>query len=162
MKRFLALSLLAACQLPAKSAPNKPAAPTESEWAAASDLATTLAKAAGAERLAPAIRVQAPAAESKRHISLAAGGCYHAAVAWVFDADLDATVTFDPGTAVQPASADEHRITAPGGTLDFCSDHAGGATLTFRPISHLGSPMPRELDYAVVFGSARAHRVAHR
>jgi hypothetical protein len=165
MQRFLALSLFAAaCQVPAKSATTtKPAAPTESEWRAAADLATTLARAAGAERLAPAIRVQAPGTESKRHISLAAGGCYHAGIAWLFDADLDATVTFDTGTSAKPAG-DEQHITAPGGALDFCADHAGGATLVFRPISHLGSPIPHELDYAVVFGSARPnpHRVAHR
>lgn len=164
MQRFLALSVFAAaCQVPAKStATTTTATPNESEWRAAADLATTLARAAGAERLAPVIRVQAPGSVSKRHISLAAGGCYHAGIAWLFDADLDATVTFDPGTGAQ-ATAGEHHITSPGGALDFCADHAGGATLVFRPISHLGSPMPKELDYAVVFGSARPqHRVARR
>ncbi len=169
MLRSLLLSILpvslfaAACTVPAKSTTTtKAAAPTESEWAAATDLATTLARAAGAERLAPAIRVQEPTVLSRRHVALAASGCYHAGVAWLFDADLEATVTFDPGTSGERTA--DRRITAPGGALDFCAEHAGGATLTFRPISHLGVPMPRELDYAVVFGSARpsVHRVARR
>ncbi len=169
MQRSLVLALstislaAAACQVPAKSTSSKKsAALTESEWSAAADLATTLARAAGAERLAPVIRVQAPGVMSKRHISLAQGGCYHAGIAWLFDADLEATLTFDAGTSASPEA--DQRLTSPGGAVDFCAEHAGGATLTFRPISHLGAPMPQELDYAVVFGSARPNtrRVAHR
>ena len=128
-----------------------PAGATESEWTAATDLATTLARAAGADRLAPALRVVEHGAVSRRHVSLAAAGCYHAGVAWVQTLDLEAEINFDPGT--DGVSGPTGRIGAPGGAVDFCTEHAGGLTLTFRVT---GAQTPDLLEYAVVYGSAKA------
>jgi hypothetical protein len=138
---------------------------TESEWVAASDLAATLAKAAGGQRLASAIRIREPGPMVRRHLSLAAGGCYHIGVAWVFSSDLQATVSFDPVTGSSPRLGDNRQLAAPGGALDFCSDTAGGATLTFQPVTRADaiSP-PKMLELAVVYGSAidpHAHAPHH-
>jgi len=165
----LALSalLLAACvqankPAPSTTAPRPPGVTTESEWQAASDLAATLARAAGGQRLAPALRVSEPGPVVHRHLTLVAGGCYHVGVAWLFGADLEANVAFDQGTAGDRAG--EHRLAAPGGALDFCTDSNGGVSLTFRPIATSGTAaMPEQLDIAVVYGSAtKPARVAGR
>src|SRR5438105_7718787 len=107
MKRaaFIAV-LLAACvnaNRPTSSvAPRPPGATTESEWAAATDLAATLARAAGGQRLAAAQRVSERGPVVHRHLTLVAGGCYHVGVAWLFGADLEANVSFDSGTISDP------------------------------------------------------------
>jgi hypothetical protein len=163
---LLASISLAAC-VPAKQPASSSVAPrphgttTESEWQAASDLAATLARAAGGQRLAPALRVSEPGPVVRRHLTLVAGGCYHVGVAWLFGADLEANVAFDTGTAGDHAG--EHHLGAPGGALDFCTDTNGGVSLTFRPIPTTGTAaMPSKLDLAVVYGSATKPRVAGR
>ncbi len=164
----LAAVALAACvnanrPVPSTTAPRPPgAATTESEWQAASDLAATLAKAAGGQRLAPALRVSEHGAVVQRHLTLVAAGCYHVGVAWLFGADLEASLSFDSGTISDPDS--DHRLAAPGGAVDFCTETGGGVTLTFRPIPKNGiASMPETLDLAVVYGSAtKPSRVAGR
>lgn len=132
---------------PATSQPHTGA--SESEWAAASDLAATLARAAGGQRVAPALRIKEHGSQVQRKLTLAAGGCYHIGVAWVFAADLQAGVTLDPGRPTERALG-ERRIGAPGGSVDFCTDHGGVASLTFRP----NAPVGDSLELAVVYGSA--------
>jgi hypothetical protein len=134
--------------------PEKKVETTESEWQAASDLAATIAKAAGGQRLASAIRVREPGPVVHRHISLAAAGCYHIGVAWVFAADMQASVELDAGTTGK-AETGEHQLSAPGGALDFCTDTAGGATMTFQPVTRADSiGAPKTLELAMVYGSA--------
>jgi hypothetical protein len=168
MPRLLLAStvLAAACAAPAQSTTPTGVAPghvktSESEWNAAADLAAMLARAAGGQRVAPALRVRERGPLVRRRLTLAAGGCYHVGVAWGFAADLEASVALDPGTNAQLA-LDDRRIAAPGGAIDFCTDHGGGATLTFRPAS---LPVPDLLELAVVYGAApesvRARNARH-
>jgi hypothetical protein len=154
----LAAIVLAACApvnrpTPSATAPRPPGSTTESEWVAASDLASTLAKAAGGQRLAPALRISEHGTVVHRHLTLVAGGCYHVGVAWVFGADIEANVEFDSGTISDPDS--DHHLSSPGGAVDFCTETGGGANLTFRPIPKNGpASLPQTLDLVVVYGSA--------
>lgn len=164
----LAAVVLAACvnanrPVPSTTAPRPPdGSTTESEWQAASDLAATLSQAAGGQRLAPALRISEKGTMVQRHLQLQAAGCYHVGVAWMFSADLEANTEFDSGTISDPDS--QHRLSAPGGAVDFCTESGGGVTLTFRPIPKQGpASMPEKLDIAVVYGSAnKPSRVAKR
>src|SRR5207249_2753316 len=117
----LVIAIAFAACLPRPAANTQAGAPktggaTEAEWAAASDLAATLASADGGQRLAAAIRVREHGPVVHRHLTLAAAGCYHVGVAWVFPSDLEAKVAFDPGTS-QAAANKDREITAPGGAI---------------------------------------------
>jgi hypothetical protein len=153
----LAAVVFAAC-VPAKPAatsvaPRPPGATTESEWQAAADLAAMLARAGGAQRLAPALRISERGTVVHRHLTLVSGGCYHVGVAWVFGADIEANVSFDSGTISDPDS--DHKLASPGGAVDFCTETSGGASLTFKPIPKNGpASTPETLDIVVVYGSA--------
>ncbi len=150
----IAIAGCVATPRPTANTPEKKVETTESEWQAASDLAATIAKAAGGQRLASAIRVREPGPVVHRHISLAAAGCYHIGVAWVFSADMEASVALDPGTTGKAESGDR-QLSAPGGALDFCTDAAGGATLTFQPVTRADAiAPPKTLELAMVYGSA--------
>lgn len=161
MRRILIIALAAAgACVPAKPAATgpKPVA-TEAEWAAAGDLATTLAQAAGGERLAPIVRVREPVPMSSRHITLAAAGCYHIGIAWTSSVDVEASVIADAGTPAKPPSSKV--MTAPGGTVDFCTSRAGGVALTLREVAYPDRVAPPStFEYAIVYGSGKAPRRA--
>ena len=151
MPKLVLIAFLVGCATAAAPDPATPAAPkgtTESEWAAASDLAVTLARAAGGQRIAPALRLREKG-EVRRHLTLAGGGCYHVGVAWMFASGVTASVVLDRGTNDR-LEVPERKISAPGGAIDFCTDHAGGATVTLRPTG----TAPDTLEVAVVYGAA--------
>lgn len=149
---------------PAAPRPSHPPA-TEAQWVAAEGQATLAAKRAGGEQLAAPVRIRERGFLSKHHVAVAAGRCYHAAIAWSFDAELETSLSFDPGTNQSLAGA-SRRFEAPGGTVDFCADHDGGATIGLTAISRAGMLASAELlEYAVVVGSAKeavAARTARR
>jgi len=143
----------------ASSGSSHPAA-TDAQWAVAEAAAADAAKAAGAERVDPAIRVNEIGVFAAKHVSVEAGRCYKVGIAWSFDSALNTSVNFGPGTNPSLAGF-SHRIESPSGVLAFCADGSGAVDLTFSSIPAPGRFVGSDLlQYAVVVGSANENAVA--
>ncbi len=135
-------------------------AATDAQWTAAEEAAASAAKAAGAERVDPPVRVNETGVFAAKHFTVEGGRCYSVGIAWSFDAALNTSVSFGPGTN-QSLAGFSHRIESPSGVLAFCADGSGAVDLTFSSVPAPGRFVGSDLlQYAVVVGSTRENAMA--
>ena len=137
----------------APSGPSHPPA-TAAQWAHDEQVAHDLARDAGASSFGAPIRINARGPVAMQHIDVLGGHCYHFGVAWSFDAMLSFGVSYDDGTN-QSLAGKNQRFQGSSGSLEFCADRKGGATLTFGAVPRSGAMVNGELlEYAVAVGSS--------
>ena len=132
------------------------AATTAAQWTELDSRATSLARE-GSTNVAPSEHLIQQGMTVEKRFQVTGGHCYTAGIAWAFDGQAQATVTYQARSDGQPVNDSvggaNGRLDNHTGTLHFCADRDGEALLNISAIGANGAIANNELlEYAFALG----------